>query len=217
MTRLRLALPIGLALSVTLGLTGLRMRAQDRPAQAVAPAPTVSHSAQDALLKPFHFTFNKPTPLADVARELSRSLGFPVVVDRAAVDRLGLKPDDEIQLELDGVRLKTGLKLLLDQLDLTFKVVPEDNLIIFTDNTGSEDPFDRVLSQVKELHRDIHDLQDSVDEIRSAMGLDEEGAKMRKPTIIEEVPAPGEHGNKPNAPKDEPATQKPSSRSRPGL
>ncbi len=34
-----------------------------------------------------------------------------------------------VQLELDGVRLKTGLKLLLDQVGLTHQVIAEDKLV----------------------------------------------------------------------------------------
>ena len=43
-----------------------------------------------------------------------------MVVDLAAIERLDLKPEDTVKLELKGVRLKTGLKLLLDQVGLTY-------------------------------------------------------------------------------------------------
>ena len=49
-----------------------------------------------------------------------------VVLDLAALGRQDVEPDDPVQLELEGVRLKTGLKLLLDQVGLTFRVVAED-------------------------------------------------------------------------------------------
>ena len=100
-----------------------------------------------------------------------------------------MQEDDEIQLDLRQIRLKTGLKLLLDQLDLTYRVEAEDNLLVITDKTGSENPVDLVLEQIKALHKDVHDLQDSLDELRTALGVDEDRAKMRKPTIIEEIPA----------------------------
>jgi hypothetical protein len=130
--------------------------------------------------------------------------------------------DDEVQLDLHDVRLKTGLKLLLDQLDLTYKVVPEDNLLIITDAAGSDDQEARLLDEVKALHRDLHDLQDAVDEVRSALGIGEEGPKMRKPTIIEEVPAP-EDRRRPSPSKDKDKDQDEAlpglspSRSRPGI
>jgi hypothetical protein len=193
------------------------MLGQDRGGPRAEPERPgkLAPSIQDALLKPFSFTFAKPTPLDEAARRLGQALNTPVVVDLAAIDRAGLKPDDEVQLVLEGVRLKTGLKLLLDQLDLTYRVVPEDNLLIITDATGSDDPVDRLLTEMKGVHRDIHDLQDAVDEVRTALGIDEgEGPKMRKPTIIEEVPA---EGAKPAKPKEEPPPTVPPTRSRPGL
>ena len=136
-------------------------------------------SVQDALLKPYHFRFPHPTPLADVAQRLGLDLGLPVVLDLAALDRLDIKPEDTVKLELEGVRLKTGLKLLLDQVGLTYKVVAEDNLLILTDKQGSEDPIERVMAEIHELHRDIHDIQDALDEVRELTGLSgAEGARV---------------------------------------
>src|SRR5262249_51683347 len=82
-----------------------------------------------------------------------------------ALDRLELTHEATVQLELRSVRLKTGLKLLLDQLGLTYRVIPEDNLLVLTDTEGSEEPLDRVLSELKALHRDLHALQDAMDEL----------------------------------------------------
>jgi hypothetical protein len=169
-------------------------------------------SVQDALQRPFAFPFAAPTSLSDVCQYLRRTLRAPVVLDRAALDRQELEPDDQVQLELEGVRLKTGLKLLLDQVGLTFQVVPEDNLLILTDTQGSAEPIDRVLSEVKALHRDVHDLQDAVDDLRAALAPGQEGGpKVHKPTIIEELP--GE--NKP-AEKPQPLGRSDRPRSRPG-
>jgi len=217
MTRLMTALVSGLAaaaLAVALAPAGRAVRARDDLKSALAAPAGPVGSIQDALLRPYVFDFAKPTPLDEVGRRLAKDLGVVVVLDRAALDRQGLKVDDEVQLELaGGVRLKTGLKLLLDQLDLTYRVVAEDNLLILTDETGSADPTDKVLAEIKSLHLDLHDLQDAVDEVRGALGLDggEGGAKMRKPTIIEEMPPADADKEKPK-PKDAP-----SGRSRPGV
>jgi hypothetical protein len=190
------------------------------PAANAAEAPGPGRGAptvQQALLLPYDFPFDKPTPLNEVARHLSATLHAPVVIDRAALDRQQLKDDDEVQLRLEGVRLKTGLKLLLDQLDMTYHVVPEDNLLVLTDTTGSSDPIDAVSAQLKSLHRDLHDLRDAVDDIRAAMGLDEGGARMRKPTIIEEVvPEKGKGKAEGARPAEPPAAAPSPSRSRPG-
>jgi hypothetical protein len=201
MTRLNLLLVFGGLLVGLVAASHLPLRAQGdgKPAadQAVEvsggmiePAKVaLSHSIQDAILKPYAFRFARPTSIAQVAQLLSRELGWPVVLDLAALDRLEIKPEDTVKLELQGVRLKTGLKLLLDQVGLTYRVIPEDNLLILTDKEGSEDPVERLMVELRELHRDVHDLQDSLDELRGSTGLSgAEGARVRKPTIIEEMP-----------------------------
>jgi len=179
-------------------------------------------SVQDVLLRPYHFPFNRPTTLSQVCLHLKQTLGVPVVLDIAALGRQGVEPADTVQLELDGVRLRTGLKLLLDQVGLTYQVVPDDNLLILTDREGSDDPMDRVWTELKALHRDLHDVQDAVDELTDAIyGGEEEGPHVRKPTIIEEKPdrdplapeGPAGENKDPKAPPGEPGTTRPRSRS----
>lgn len=178
------------------------LRAQPEPGGSSKASSGSPASIQDALLRPYDFRFARPTTLAEVAARLSQDLGGPVVLDLAALDRLEVKPQDTVQLDLRGVRLKTGLKLLLDQRSLTYRIVAEDNLMILTDREGSDDPVERLGQVVRELHRDVHDVQDGVDELRDLLSdPSEEGARLRKPTIIEELP---EHPSaKPD--KEEPA------------
>jgi hypothetical protein len=189
------------------------------------PANSGQVSIQDVLLRPFHFSFNRPTSLALVCIHLKQRLGVPVVLDIAALDRQDVEPNDTVQLELDGVRLKTGLKLLLDQVGLTYHVVPEDNLLIITDREGSEDPLDRIRDELRSLHRDLHELRDAVDDLTDALyGDTEEGPRVRKPTIIEEKPereplapdAQGAEKKEQKAPGQKPGTrQSPSMPSKP--
>jgi hypothetical protein len=178
----------------------------DAPAAArrsMAPSPAAS--IQDVLLRPFHFSFVRPTSLTQVCVHLKQSLGVPVVLDLAALGRQEVDPDDTVQLELDGVRLKTGLKLLLDQVGLTYHVVPEDNLLIITDREGSEDPLDRIWTELRTLHRDIHDVQDAVDELSDSLyGDKEEGPRVRKPTIIEETPERDPNAEEPASTRNKP-------------
>lgn len=210
MRRINLLFAVG-GLLVGLGTaTHLSTRAQDEKRaggldHAAASKPESRGSIQDALLKPFHFGFRKPLALAELATRLGRELGTPVVLDLAALERLEVKPEDTVTLELDGVRLKTGLKLLLDQVGLTYRVVPEDNLLVLTDKEGAEDPLERLAAEVKELHRDIHDVQDAVDELRDLLNPTGDGARVRKPTIIEELPENAEP--KPDEKPQGPATK----------
>lgn len=184
---------------VLLGAAGFGSALRRPEARAQEPAPRADTASpapsslpiQEALLKPFDLPFREPTPLEAVAAGLSKSLGGPVVLDRAALDRLELTSETTVQLELHGVRLKTGLQLLLDQVGMTYRLVPEDNLLVLTDTTGSDDPDRRLLQEVEELHRDVHALQDSVDSLFRMFSdpVEEMGPELKSPTIIEEAPA----------------------------
>jgi hypothetical protein len=174
---------------------------------------------QDALLRPYDFPFARPTSLNQVCSHLKQTLNLPVVIDLAALDRQNVQPDDFVQLELQGVRLKTGLKLLLDQVGLTYRIEAEDNLLVITDHEGAQEPSERIWAELRALHRDLHDLQDSLDELRGLFVDDQQGGlRVRKPTIIEEMPEgaldPRDHPTaKPGNPAEKPSA-KPSEKPR---
>jgi hypothetical protein len=144
-------------------------------------------SVQDALLKPFDLPFGEETSLEEVCQYLGKAFGGQVVLDRAALSRLDLTPEDTVQLDMKGVRLKVGLKLLLDQVGLSYRVEPEDNLLILTDPQGSDDPEQRALVEIKTMHREMHDLQDSLDDLRDLVEEDlgvEPEPQQRRPTLV---------------------------------
>ena len=159
----------------------------------VGPAQTLKFRAQSLLA----YVLEPVQPLAEwftaldgwLARSPTFFIARPVILDLAALDRKSVEPESTVQLELEGVRLKTGLKLLLDQVGLTYHVVAEDNLMIITDQEGSEDPADRIWAELRALHRDLHAVQDAVDDLGDYLGVQgAEGPHVRKPTIIEEMP-----------------------------
>lgn len=160
----------------------------------ITPAPA-SASLQEALIRPFPLPFVRETSLEQVTDHLRKQLRIPVVLDQAALKRLDLTPDAKVKLQLEGVRLKTCLQLLLDQVGMTYRIVPEDNLLILTDREGAEDANERIFAELKELHRDVHDLQDTVDDLVRGLPGAEPGPELKKPTIIEE--APEKHGDAP--------------------
>ncbi len=155
-------------------------RAQDRagrgkeaaPAKGAAAVPHGPTSVQDAMLRPFDLPFGEPTTLEGVRKHLAKALNAPVVLDLAALERLELTPEDTVQLDLKGVRLKVGLKILLDQVGLAPRVEPEDNLLILTGAQEGGDPAERTLAEIKALHRELHDLRDAVDDLRDVVEED---------------------------------------------
>ncbi len=161
------------AVGVASGLIGSAcwsLRAQDRA--GAARDRVASPSIQEALLRPLDLPFARETSLEAVRAYLARSLKGAVVLDPAALDRLELTADDVVQLDLKGVRLKVGLRLLLEPVGLTFRVEPEDNLLILTDSTGTDDPGQRALAELKALHREVHDIQDTIDDLRDLVEED---------------------------------------------
>ncbi len=201
MSHARTVLILGVGLSVILtgpALWSLRAQERDpRAKAALAPTPAPASAAtlaekvsvQEAMRRPFSWSFAEETTLQDVVAHLKKRLGAPVILDRAALARKKITPESLVRLELEGVRLKTGLKLLLDQVGLTVRVVPEDNLLILTDAEGADDTNERVLAELKSLHHDIHILQEALSDLRRDLGPEEEpNPAVRKPTIIEDLP-----------------------------
>jgi len=171
------------------------LHAENPPGEA---RPVRSSNIADAMLQPIRLPFARETTLDEVVAYLRMELKANVVLDLAALGRHGVKPTSKVRMDLDEVRLKTGLKLLLDQVGLTSKIIPEDNLLIITDRLESDEPIARVLDEIKALHRDVHTLQDEVRDIRNMLEAPAEGdepvGRIRNPTIIEEMPADGEAG-----------------------
>jgi hypothetical protein len=182
-------------------------KAQPRAREAAAPRGAVV-SVQEALLRPIDLPFAEETPLEAVRQYLARSLGAQVVLDRGALDRLELTPGDTVQIDLKGVRLKVGLRLLLDQVGLSYRVEPEDNLLILTDPESSDDPAQRAASELKSLHREMHDLQDAVDDLRDLveeeLGIEPEVTKHQSTIVgLEKKAAPRDRRRNPSPRKGE--------------
>lgn len=191
------------------GLFAQDEKPRPRVAERSPAASVAKPGVEEAMSHRFTFPFTEETPLDAVAKYLQKELGVAVVLDLAALKRVGVTPDTHVKLDLKDVRLKTGLKLLLDQAGLMVKVVVEDNLLVFTDEHGSDDPSTRIYAELKELHRDIHDLRDALDDLARMIGPADDGPTFRKPTIIEEMPADKD--------KDKGKGDEPAGRSRPGL
>jgi hypothetical protein len=154
-------------------------------------------SVSVALGRPFAFPFRKDTTLEAVADHLRRALDAPVVLDVAALNRLGIGPDASVRLELSGVRLETGLKLLLDQVGMAYRVIPEDNLLLLTDHPDGDDNARQAVAELKVLHREIHDLRDAMEDMLDIIAPEEKGPTTKKPTIIEELPSEKSKTGKP--------------------
>ena len=95
------------------------------PVAAVQEAQTAAHAkieqALDAVTK---LDFSE-TPLQEVVQFLTDTYGIPVLIDRRALDDVGLGSDTPVTISLEGVSLRAALRLLVRDLDLTYLVADE--------------------------------------------------------------------------------------------
>ncbi len=98
----------------------------------------------EVLAKPISMHFGEETPLADVLKHIKASTKGPAFGDGLPiyVDPIGLSEADKTMtstvrsVEVDGVPLRTTLKLLLNQLDLTYVV--HDGLLRITSRESAD-------------------------------------------------------------------------------
>ncbi len=65
------------------------------------------------------------TPLADAVMQLSATHKIPIVVDLRALEEIGLSADAPVTLSLKNVTLRSFLRLMLRELDLTYVIKDE--------------------------------------------------------------------------------------------
>ena len=69
------------------------------------------------------------TPLVDVVEFLEKLHGIPIEINRRALDDVGIPTDVPVTRKLHGISLRSALKLMLDEFDLTFLIESEVLLI----------------------------------------------------------------------------------------
>ena len=65
------------------------------------------------------------TPLADALQVISQTHDIPILADRRALEEIGLSADEPVSMDLKNVSLRSALRLLLRDLDLTYQVKDE--------------------------------------------------------------------------------------------
>ncbi|NBT13255.1 MAG: hypothetical protein EBS56_06700, partial [Planctomycetia bacterium] len=91
----------------------------------------------DALEKPVqNFEFTE-TPLRDVIAQIQDAQGIPVQIDTKAFEDAGLDLETPVTKNLSGISLRSALRLLLGDLDLTY-LVKDEVLMITTKDKAAE-------------------------------------------------------------------------------
>ncbi len=82
-------------------------------------------------------------PLEDAIRQLSEAHGIPIVVDRRALEEIGLSADVPVTIDLKNVTLRSFLRLMLRELDLTY-MIKDEVMQITTDEAAEANLINRV-------------------------------------------------------------------------
>jgi hypothetical protein len=117
-------------------------------------------------------------PLHDVVEFLKDSHQIPIEFDIKALDDAGLSTDVPITRNLKGVTLRSGLRILLRDLSLTF-AIENETLVITTMHAAAARPANRVFSVANLLPADATGAESLAELIRATVS----------PTN-EEVPGP---------------------------
>jgi hypothetical protein len=92
------------------------------------------------LAEPIAMTFGNETPLDDVLRYIksatqgSKDRGIPVYVDPAGLKEAGVELTTPVTLDLEGIPLRTTLRLMLKQLKLAYCV--KDGVLMISSVNG---------------------------------------------------------------------------------
>lgn len=129
---------LGAALVITTGLCYLNAVTHGQPAEeAPAAAVPVEANLSPAAAK-IYAALDEPTKLAvmetslsDVTAYLAKMHDIPIVLHARALDDLGIGSDTPITIHLQNVRLRSALRLMLKELELTV-VVRNEVLLITT-------------------------------------------------------------------------------------
>jgi len=103
---------------------------KERAKKPKSPRREAEEAIRRALAQPVSIDFEE-TPLEDVAAFLQESRRIPVLLDFRALEDVGIRPDAPVSLRVSDISLRSALRLMLRQLDLTC-VVRNEVLMIST-------------------------------------------------------------------------------------
>lgn len=82
-------------------------------------------------------------PLSDAVAQISETHGIPIVVDNRALDEIGMSAEDPVNLTLANVSLRSFLRIMLRDLDLTY-VIKDEVMQITTTEAAEQNLVNKV-------------------------------------------------------------------------
>ena len=100
-------------------------------------------------------------PLVDAVQQISQTHDIPIVVDRRALEEVGLTPDTPVTLSLTRVTLRSFLRLMLRELELTY-IVKDEVMQITTVESAEQ-------NLIVEMYKFSEELSGKSDQILKAL------------------------------------------------
>ncbi len=119
-----------------------------RVAAGQANEKTSEEQIRAALKKPIQISAVE-TPISDVLRQLGKTAGINVVLDRRSLEEVGLGGDTLVTRELEGVSLNSALRLILNELELTHLI--RDEVLLITTKEVAETLLTTTVYEVGDL------------------------------------------------------------------
>ena len=125
-------------------------------AQEVRPRPNAAEAKIFAALRePTSFDF-VDQPLTDVVEFLSQHHKLPIQLDSRALSDEGVGSDTPVTDRFNGISLRSALRLMLDQLDLTCLI--RNEVLLITTRTEAENMLECRVYPVRDLVTHNSDL-----------------------------------------------------------
>jgi hypothetical protein len=109
---------------------------------------------EEALNRKVELEFSA-TPLTQVAVVLSEKFGMPVVLDTVALDQAGISPDDPLTISVSGVSLRSAIKLMFRELELTCLL--KDEVLVITSEEAAANYLETRVYEVTSLAANMKD------------------------------------------------------------
>ncbi len=139
--------------SIAVGLMLLTTALLPRMSSAQGAQAKVTRNQDDAIIAALEKKIDKfdfvETPLIDVVEFIEDDSNINIELDTRALDTVGIGLDTPITRNLSGISLRSALRLILRELELTYTI--EDEALIITTPEEAEDRLSTVVYEVRDL------------------------------------------------------------------
>lgn len=125
--------------------------------------------AASKLNTPITLNFSQPAPLVRILDRLGKTAGVRILVDWQAAATVGWSPDAEGTVVADKLSLADTLTALLRPMDLTYRIV-DDNLLLVTTTRALEARLELEFHPVADLLSDKLDGPSLVERVKASLG-----------------------------------------------